>query len=169
MKNSKENSFQLRYDNAFRIRFRHHDFTKVLSWKSGGEEEVASTCSVRRGYGLPCSISLFSRGRQSKPLERGKWHHDRIPSSLFLWPQLYKDLNNLEWSMVVAQYPVTDLLTTAILYTTDANPPFSQLPFDTVPQRDKDVPQRPHARFIKALQVILFLWEIRPKDDWFKL
>lgn len=37
MKNSKENSFQLRYDNAFRIRFRHHDFTKVFSWKSGGE------------------------------------------------------------------------------------------------------------------------------------
>lgn len=51
---------------------------RFLPGKVVGRERKLRAPARWRGFGLSYSISLFSRGRQSKPLERGKWHRDRI-------------------------------------------------------------------------------------------
>lgn len=86
--------FQLHYDNTFRIHFRLHDFTKVPSWKSGGEgEEVASTCSVARVRVVVLNFTLFKGTTIEATRERKVTPRPHPP----LLGELYKDLNNFEW------------------------------------------------------------------------
>lgn len=139
-------SFQLHYDNAFRIHFRLHDFTKAPSWKSGGE---GGSCEHLLGGAGPGCRAQFHSFQVVDNRSHSREESDTATASSPLPPplgELYKDLNNFEWQG--RTIPLTDPLTTAMRIQ-----PFSQLLFDTVLEtRTFRAPERPHARPIKPLE-----------------
>lgn len=109
------------YGNAFWIHFGVHDFMDPSrkDWREGDEEVSPRTCSQLWVWVVGLNFTLFKRPTIEATRERKATPR---PHPL----ELYKDLNNFEWSMVPSQdtMPPRRIFYNWILYG-KANPPFT--------------------------------------------